>query len=81
MGRSRSRPAILEGTAELISTTFKGLADEVKPGTCILLSDGQIELRVTNVIGDDIECQVINGGTLGEHQGINLPGAALSIPA
>jgi pyruvate kinase len=71
----------VEGTAELISTTFKGLAGEVKPGTCILLSDGRIELRVTNVIGDEVECQVINGGTLGEHQGINLPGAALSIPA
>ena len=71
----------LEGTAERISTTFKGLADEVKPGTCILLSDGRIELRVTQVIGDDIECTVVNGGTLGEHQGINLPGAALSIPA
>ena len=71
----------VEGTAELISTTFKGLAEEVKSGTCILLSDGRIELRVTNVIGDDIECKVINGGTLGENQGINLPGAALSIPA
>jgi pyruvate kinase len=71
----------VQGTPELISTTFKGLADEVKLGTCILLSDGRIELRVTNIIGDDVECQVINGGTLGEHQGINLPGAALSIPA
>lgn len=71
----------VEGTAELISTTFKGLADEVKPGTCILLSDGRIELRVTDIIGDDIECKVINGGPLGENQGINLPGAALSIPA
>jgi pyruvate kinase len=71
----------LEGTTERISTTFKELADEVKPGTCILLSDGRIELRVIQVIGDDIECTVVNGGTLGEHQGINLPGAALSIPA
>jgi pyruvate kinase len=71
----------VEGTAELISTTFKGLADEVRPGTCILLSDGRIELRVNQVSGDEIECQVLNGGTLGEHQGINLPGAALSIPA
>ena len=72
---------VVEGTAELISTTFKDLADEVKPGTCILLSDGRIELRVRNVTGEEVECQVINGGTLGEHQGINLPGAALSIPA
>jgi len=71
----------IEGTAELISTTFNGLADEVKLGTCIFLSDVKIEQRVTNFIGDDVECQVMNGGTLGEHQGINLPGAALSIPA
>src|SRR5205807_7330945 len=71
----------VEGTAELISTTFQGLADEVKPGTCILLSDGKIELRVSDVIGDDIECEIINGGVLGEHQGINLPGATLSVPS
>jgi pyruvate kinase len=71
----------VDGTSKIISTTFKGLADEVKAGTCILLSDGRIELRVTNVVGDDIECTVINGGMLGENQGINLPGAALSIPA
>jgi len=71
----------VEGSAELIPTTFQGLADEVRPGTCILLSDGRIELRVNNVSGDEIECRVINGGVLGEQQGINLPGAALSIPA
>ena len=31
--------------------------------------------------GEDVECDVVNGGILGEHQGINLPGAALTIPA
>ena len=71
----------VEGTASLISTTFKDLPREVQSGSRILLSDGLIELRVLRVQGDDVDCQVINGGTLGEHQGINLPGAALSIPA
>ena len=71
----------VEGTAEVISTTFKHLPAEVKPGARILLSDGRIELRVENVSQQDIECQVLNGGALGEQQGINLPGAALSIPA
>jgi pyruvate kinase len=71
----------VEGTAELIGTTFKGLPQEVSAGSRILLSDGLIELRVREVRGQDVECQVINGGTLGENQGINLPGAALSIPA
>jgi len=71
----------VQGTAEVVSTTFKGLPAEVRPGSRILLSDGRIELRVRGVNGEDVECDIINGGTLAEHQGINLPGAALSIPA
>ena len=71
----------VEGTAHLICTTFENLAREVDVGARILLSDGLIELRVVRVRGEDVNCEVINGGTLGEHQGINLPGAALSIPA
>jgi pyruvate kinase len=71
----------VEGTAEMIATTFQRLPQEVKPGSRILLSDGRIELSVIEVRGQDITCQVINGGMLAQHQGINLPGAALSIPA
>jgi pyruvate kinase len=74
-------PRDIEGTASLISTTFQGLAQEVKPGARILLCDGLIELRVIRIRGNDVECEVINGGQLGQHQGINLPGIALSIPA
>ncbi|MBV9183521.1 MAG: pyruvate kinase, partial [Acidobacteria bacterium] len=71
----------IAGTPDCITTNFKGLPQEVRSGSRILLSDGRIELRVDQVDGDDVACQVINGGTLSEHQGINLPGAALSIPA
>jgi pyruvate kinase len=74
-------PRDVPGTSTLISTTFQGLAREVRSGSRILLSDGLIELRVAQVRGTDIECEVVNGGVLGEHKGINLPGAALSIPA
>jgi pyruvate kinase len=74
-------PRDIAGTATLISTTFKSLAKEVEPGSRILLSDGLIELRVTSVRGDDVECEVINGGMLGEHKGINLPGTVVSVPS
>jgi pyruvate kinase len=74
-------PRDLVGTATRISTTFPDLAREVSPGARILLRDGLIELRVRAVRGKDVICDVLNGGTLGEHQGINLPGTALSIPA
>ena len=69
------------GTASLISTDFSGLAREVAPGALVLLSDGRIQLKVRAVRGREVECEIVNGGMLAEHQGINLPGAAVAIPA
>src|SRR5947207_4679316 len=74
-------PRDIPGTATTISTTFQTLAQEVKIGDRILLSDGLIELRVHAIHGNDVECEVINGGMLGEHKGINLPGIVLSVPS
>ena len=74
-------PRDLLGTPELISTSFPNLAQDVAPGARILLADGLIELRVVALHGEDVECEVVNGGMLGEHKGINIPGAALSVPA
>src|SRR5690348_6388748 len=74
-------PRDIAGTGTVISTTFKTLAREVQPGARILLSDGLIELRVRSIQGDDVESEVINGGMLGEHKGINLPGTIVSVPS
>jgi pyruvate kinase len=71
----------VEGTAELLGTTFKTLARETESGSHILLSDGRLSLKVLKVKGDDVLCEVVDGGWLGEHQGINLPGAVLSLPS
>jgi pyruvate kinase len=69
------------GTSELVSTTFHELSREVQPGSRILLSDGKLSLQVLEVKGEDVICEVVDGGILGEHQGINLPGAVLSVPS
>jgi pyruvate kinase len=74
-------PEDIPGNAECISTTFADFARELEPGARMLLCDGLMELRVRAIRGDDVICDVINGGMLGEHKGINLPGVALSIPA
>jgi pyruvate kinase len=74
-------PQDILGTTTRISTTFPDLAGELSPGARVLLSDGLIELRVRSIRGKDVVCDIINGGLLGEHKGINLPGVALSIPA
>ncbi|MGA2960702.1 MAG: pyruvate kinase [Candidatus Korobacteraceae bacterium] len=69
------------GTPELVSTTFHELSREVQPGNPVLLSDGKLSLKVLEVKGEDVVCEVVDGGILGEHQGINLPGAVLSVPS
>ncbi len=74
-------PRDIAGTSTLIATTFPTLAENLEPGARILLSDGLIELFVIAVHGQDTECEVINGGMLGEHKGINLPGIPVRVPS
>src|SRR5271156_679148 len=74
-------PREIEGNAALVGTTFKTLAENLESGSRILLSDGLIELSVLRVHGEDVECTVINGGTLGENKGINLPGIPVRVPS
>ncbi len=74
-------PRDIAGTANLIATTFPTLAENLEPGARILLSDGLIELHVLAIHGQDTECEVINGGLLGEHKGINLPGIPVRVPS
>jgi pyruvate kinase len=74
-------PRDVPGTAALVGTTFKTLAENVEQGSRILLSDGLIELRVHEVDGHDVVCEIVNGGMLGENKGINLPGIAVRVPS
>ena len=64
-----------------VSTTFEGLARGVRPGDRLLLADGRIELRVDATDGKEIETTVVEGGVLGEQQGINAPGVRLPASA
>jgi pyruvate kinase len=69
------------GTAACVSTTYTALPHDVRPGDRILLSDGLIELRVLATTDDEVRTEVVFGGELREHQGINLPGVNISAPA
>jgi pyruvate kinase len=80
-GRLTITPRDVLGTASLVGTTFKTLAENVEQGSRILLSDGLIELRVHEVDDEDVVCEIINGGMLGENKGINLPGISVRVPS
>ena len=68
------------GTAERATISYKGLVNDVSNGSCILIDDGLIELRVDNVTETEIHCTVVNGGPVSNHKGVNVPGAELSMP-
>jgi len=69
------------GTVEKVSTTYDGLTSDVKAGDRVLLDDGRIALRVTDVAPPEVCCEVVTGGKLGSNKGINLPGVAVSAPS
>ena len=59
-----------------VSTTYD-LTRVVGPGNTLLLDDGHIQLRVDSVLGSEVKTTVVDGGALGEHKGINVPGVVL----
>ncbi|MDE6456287.1 MAG: pyruvate kinase, partial [Dysosmobacter sp.] len=69
------------GTARRVSVTYAKLNEEVAPGQEILIDDGLVAIRVKEIQGPDILCEVENGGTLSANKSINIPGAHIQLPA
>ncbi len=68
------------GTSEKAAISYKNLKNDISVGTTILIDDGLIEMKVEEIKGKEIICQVINGGFVSNHKGVNVPGAILSMP-
>ncbi len=71
----------IEGDKNRVSVTYKKLNEDLKKDSVILIDDGLIELNVKNIEGNDIYCEIINGGELGSRKGVNLPGIKVQLPA
>src|SRR4051812_19431429 len=71
----------VEGTHDRVSTTYKGLARDAKPGDRLLVDDGNVGLNVTAIEGQDVVCEVTEGGKVSNNKGISLPGMDVSVPA
>ncbi len=70
----------LLGSAEKVTITYKQLYQDVCPGDSILIDDGLIGMEVLKIDGEDIVCQVKNGGFISNHKGVNVPGVELKMP-
>lgn len=71
----------IEGDATRASVTYKGLYRDVNKGSRILINDGLVEMQVIEIKGPDICCEVLNGGSIGNNKGINVPGAEIHLPS
>lgn len=71
----------VQGDATRASTTLKSLTEDTHPGDAILIDDGNLTLRVVEVTATDVICDVVSGGPVSDHKGINLPGVPVSVPA
>jgi pyruvate kinase len=78
--RFELRPDGTEGDGTGASTTYPGLADDVRPGDRVLLSDGAVELTVVSTEGPVVVCEVVRAGRIRSGAGVNVPAERLSLP-
>ena len=71
----------VEGTKEICGTTFKGICGDVKVGDLLLIDDGKVTLKATEVTKDTVTTVVEVAGFVSNNKGINLPGVAVNVPA
>jgi pyruvate kinase len=69
------------GDQSEVSTTYAGLPGDVSAGDRLLIDDGKVALECVRVDGSRVVTQVVEGGRVSDHKGINLPGVAVSVPA
>ena len=78
---TRIVPGDQVGTAHSFSTNYEHFNQDVEMGHRIFIDDGQITLQVVNQDGEDLVCEVVDGGPLYSQKGINLPDTHISIPS
>ncbi|KAM8713106.1 hypothetical protein ACLKA7_013426 [Drosophila subpalustris] len=78
---STNQELLEKGTVERVYVDYKNITKVLKPKDRVFLDDGLISLLVKDVSGDELVCEVENGGMLGSRKGINLPGIDVDLPS
>lgn len=71
----------VSGTHDRVSTTYKQLARDARPGDRLLVDDGKVGLVCKAIDGNDVVCEVVEGGPVSNNKGVSLPGMNISVPA
>lgn len=68
-------------TKDTIYFSYENIANDVKPGTHILIDDGIIEIEVTHIEGEVLYCQILCDGELGSRKSVNVPSCRIELPS
>ncbi|WP_106586727.1 pyruvate kinase [Murinocardiopsis flavida] len=71
----------IQGDRHRVSTTYKGLPGDVRPGDRVLIDDGRVVLECVKTTSTDVHTRCIIGGKVSNNKGLNLPGVSVSVPA
>ncbi len=69
------------GNCRVLYVDYPYLEQDLKPGACVFIDDGKIKLSVVDVSDKGIVCEVIAGGVVKPHKGVNIVGVNLTIPS
>jgi pyruvate kinase len=64
-----------------LTVTYHRFVDDLEAGDRIMLADGTVGMVVIEKFADRVRCRVTQAGSVLSRQGVNLPGAKLSVPA
>ena len=69
------------GEGNVVGVNYPHFADDVYVGARLLLADGDLELKVVKVEPPRVVCEIVRGGRLSSHKGVNFPSGSFNIPA
>ncbi len=76
----REHAGHLPPDAAIIPVDFD-LAPHLKASATVLIDDGNIELRVDEIVDGHVHCRIVHGGEIKSRKGVNVPYTLLPIPA
>lgn len=71
----------LDGDSTIVSVSYKDMPSDVSVGGIVLIDDGLVEFKVTDITDTDIKMIALNEGTLKNNKGVNVPNVSINLPA
>lgn len=71
----------MDSSHDIVNLSYPDIAKDVKVGDDILFDDGELDMKVIDIVGPTIVAQVLNDGVLGAHKSVNVPGEHIALPA